>query len=154
MPQVTDIAFRGELLGDDKLAKQLAYLANGALTVEILRPTVKKAMEIAYDRAQALIPVSAEKHKSYLGHELPPGFAKASIRIITRQRSDKQAVTAVMGVRKEAYYAVQFVEVGTSKQQAQPWLRPAFASTASAQADSVADDFKTRVLKVRQIVDV
>lgn len=154
MSETYEIQFSGQLLGDDKLAQQLAYLANGALTVSILRPTVKKAMEIAYDRAQALIPTSAEKHKSYLGHELPPGFAKASIRIITRQRSDKQAVTAIMGVRKEAYYAVQFVEIGTAKQQAQPWLRPSMASTASAQADSVAQDFKTRILKVRQIVSV
>lgn len=148
-----NIQFATSIQGVEQLAAQLKYLHEDALTVQILRKAVKAGMELAYDKAVALLPASAEEHKSYKALKggqvvLPPGYAKTAVRVITHARSDKLGMSAIMGVRKAAYYAVQFVEIGTSKQQAQPWLRPAMASTASAQADAVAETFKERVLGV------
>lgn len=136
-------------IGDTRpLVSQLSYLANDAISVEVLRAVAKKAMEPAYQRAVALIPVNAESHKSYKGPILPPGYAKSAVRVITAKRKDNKGVDAIMGVRRLAYYAVNFVELGTTEQQAQPWLRPAMQSTAAQQAQICADEFKQRVLAV------
>lgn len=145
------IHFQFSLEGTDKAAAQLSYLENDALTVQILRAIVKKAIEPAYQQAVARIPVDAEQHQSYKGPMLPPGYAKSAVRVITAKRSDNQGVDAVLGVRKLAYYAINFVELGTSKQQAQLWLRPAMQGTADQQASICADEFKARVLAVTQV---
>jgi hypothetical protein len=41
-------------------------------------------------------------------------------------------VKVSVGVQKEAFYAVQFLELGTSKIPKRPWLEPAFRGAVSA----------------------
>jgi HK97 gp10 family phage protein len=60
---------------------------------------------------------------------------------------DKQAAAALLGVDSEAFYAVQFLELGTSKTKAQPWLVPAFESTASEQVAAVTAELKAGIEK-------
>jgi hypothetical protein len=38
----------------------------------------------------------------------------------------------MLGVRPEAFYAVQFIELGTSKIPKRPWLEPAFRQSITA----------------------
>src|SRR5262245_44899434 len=107
--------------GLPKLLRQLrraAELDRG----KALRRGVKAGMRPAQQRARAAIPVGVDAHRTYKGRKVTPGFARRSIRVIVKVSRDKQRAEAVLGVRAEAFYAVAFVEVGTSKTPAQPWL--------------------------------
>lgn len=105
---------------------------------KVLRNAARAAMKPAQERAKALIPEGVDAHRTYKGRLVAPGFAKRSIRTKVSLSKDKQKATAKLGVLSEAFYAVQFVELGTSQQSAQPWLRPAFESTQAQQIDAIA----------------
>lgn len=128
------------------LKKRLEALDQVA-QIKILRSAVRTGIKPAKQRAQELIPVGIDAHRTYKGRLVAPGFAKRSIRTITVVRSDKKAVSALLGVRKEAFYAVTFVEVGTSKMPAKAWLRPAMKGTQSEQEAGVAIQLKKQVDK-------
>jgi HK97 gp10 family phage protein len=112
-----------------------------------LRSAVRAGMKPAQERAKALIPQGVDAHRTYKGRLVAPGFAKRSIRSVTKLSKDKQKASAALGVRSEAFYAVQFVELGTSKMSAQPWLRPAFDSTLGAQQAALAASLKKSIEK-------
>ena len=120
----------GNLDGVAELTRQL--IALGKLDDgKVLKKAVKNAIQQAYKKAAATIPVGLEPHLVQLkkgGGKLfvAPGFAKKSLRTISTINSAKNVASGILSVRKAAYYAVQFVELGTSKYAAEPWLRPAF----------------------------
>lgn len=115
---------------------------------KVTRSAVRAGAKTVVKRAKELIPEGIDAHRTYKGRLVAPGFARRAIRAITKLSRDKQAATASIGVRKEAYYAVQFVERGTVKQAAQPWLRPALDQASSAALTAIKDTFKRFVDKV------
>lgn len=136
-----------ELIGVADLVKKLRELGkmdDGKVT----RSAVRAGAKTVVKRAKELIPEGIDAHRTYKGRLVAPGFARRAIRAITKLSRDKQAATASIGVRKEAYYAVQFVERGTVKQAAQPWLRPALDQASSAALTAIKDTFKRFVDKV------
>lgn len=64
--------------------------------------------------------------KTYKGRLRTPGFAKRNVARKAKLSKDRRTVTVMLGVRPEAFYAVQFIELGTSKIPKRPWLEPAF----------------------------
>lgn len=112
-----------------------------------LRAAVREAAKPAVEKAKALIPEGVDAHRTYKGRLVAPGFAKRNIRAVTTLSKDKQKASAIIGVRREAFYAVQFVEIGTSKMAAEPWLRPALDSTQAQCEQRLADSLKTAVDK-------
>lgn len=133
--------------GVAELERKLLGLGSVA-SIPILRAAARAGIKPAFERAQATIPVGSEAHRTYKGRLVAPGFSKRSLRIVTRATSDGRRVSAAIGVRKEAFYAVLFKELGTSKMAATPWLRPAMASTQGAQLAAFAAKLKERVDKV------
>lgn len=129
------------LQGTAALTRQLLALKNQGTDVKILRAIVKAGIQPAYERAKATIPVGTVPHKTYKGHTVEPGFAKSTLHVATHQRSDKGAVFASLGVEGEAYYVVVFIELGTSKMAARPWLRPALMNTSDAQLQILITKF-------------
>lgn len=137
------------LEGVARLTRQLESLGkleNG----QALRSSVREAVKPAESRARALVPVGTIPHLTYRGRLVAPGFAKRSIRVEVSLSRDKQAAFADLGVRREAFYIVQFVELGTSRMPAQPWLRPAFESTISQQEAGLEVGLRKAVLKASQ----
>jgi len=117
-----------------------------------LRAGARAASKVVVDAATARAPVGKVAHKTYKGRMVLPGFTKRSVRFVTQISGDKQKVSASVGVRAEAFYSLSFVEVGTSKMPARPWLRPAFESTLQQQTDAMADalrKFIERTIKKR-----
>lgn len=117
--------------GFAQVAATLRDLRDPKQTGPVLKKAVRAGMEEPFKRAKELIPVGTESHfvgawKGPPGTWAPPGYARASIRVIARADSNGQRAYALLGVRTLAYYAVQFVEIGTVKMAAHPWLRPAF----------------------------
>src|ERR1041384_414198 len=119
-----------------KLYKQLQALGRNAQG-RALRAAVRAGITPAIERARQLIPVGIDKHITEAGREVRPGFARKSIRGIIKVSRDKSVAIGVIGVRKTARYAVQFVELGTSRMAAQPWLRPAFRETRRQQEQAL-----------------
>lgn len=111
--------------GVEKLINQLNSV-HGSMAAKVLRQSLGIAATPIVNKAKELIPKGDdnELHRTYKGNLVFGGFASRSIRKSTRVRKDG-VIDVTITTRREAFYAVQFVELGTRKQDAQPWLVPA-----------------------------
>jgi HK97 gp10 family phage protein len=134
------------LEGVAELDRLLALLPQ-AVQPKVLRKAVRAGIRPAEKRAKATVPVGTVAHRTRKGRLVPPGFAKRSIRVVTKADRTGQKVSAALGVRRDAFYAVQFVERGTSRHPARPWLRRAFDETVEAQQKALADKLRAEILK-------
>lgn len=131
--------------------KELTQKINAMGTVfaaKNLRGVSKDALEVAEHVARANIPRGTEPHKTYKGRLVSPGFALATLHIETFINKATGTAVAVLGVAREAFYAVLFVELGTSKMPAQPWLRPAFEQSKDPMLQRLAASLRERVEKI------
>lgn len=127
-----------------KKLKALGALDDGKVLLE----AGNKAGDVVVEKAKSLIPKGTRAHKTYKGRLVAGGFASRNIRRAASLSKDKQKVDVAIGVRAEAFYAVMFVELGTSKMEKQPWLRPAFQSTLDQQQLVMADVLRSAILKI------
>ena len=94
------------------------------------------------------IPVGTHAHTTYRGRLVSPGFAAQSLHIETKLNKRSGSAVALLGVSREAFYALQFIELGTSKYPAHPWLLPAFASSEDAMLQGLASEMRKRVERI------
>jgi HK97 gp10 family phage protein len=147
MKDFAPMANDGALIGASDLLKKLDAL--GALdNGNIIKGTVRAGMQPAKQAAITKIPVGTRLHRTYKGRLVAPGFAKRSIRVVVTSKTDSGNIAALLSVRAEAYYAVQFVERGTSKMKAQPWLRSAFFNTQNDQKAAMVAYLNKRLIKI------
>jgi HK97 gp10 family phage protein len=137
-----DAALQGVSALIQKL-KDLSLLDDG----KALRAAVRAGMKPALKSAQERAPQSARSHKVYTGEKVEPGFLKANLRVVTTLSADKQQAVALLGPRKKAYYGTQFVEIGTSRAPAHPWLRPAFYAKQEEEKTALADSLRAYLAK-------
>ena len=128
--------------GLKELSAKLQALGAG-MAARQLRGAAKDAMERTETIARARAPVGDTVHKTYKGRTVTPGFAMRSIKRASFWDRSRNVARAVVGVGAEAFYALAFVERGTSKMPAQPWLVPAFESTSG----QVLADFKSSLVR-------
>lgn len=131
LPQVTAEGF-------SELDAQLDRLSD-AVRGTVLRGAVRKAIQPALAQAKATIPVGTRVHKTYAGREVSPGFSQRSVRIRVGLSKDRRMAFALLGVKAEAFYALNFVEFGVPTRQiaARPWLVPAMRNTRQQQVDAL-----------------
>lgn len=132
------------LQGAAELTRKLAEL--GALDKKAMRSVVRAGMQPALVKARQTAPVGTRIHKSYKGNILQPGYLKKHLKIATT--IDQGRATALLGPNKEAFYGTTFVEIGTSKMAAFPWLRPAFYQTQDAQKAAMVSKLNDLFQKV------
>lgn len=137
------------LLGAKDLFDKLVTL-EGLDSGNIIKAAVRAGLNVAKKAAIEKIPKGTEPFRTYTGRLVAPGFASRNLKLIVVLSKDKTVAQALLGVTKEAYYAVQFVERGTSKMAAQPWLRPAFYATGNAQQAAMVAYLQKRVNKIAQ----
>lgn len=115
-----------------------------------LRAAVRGAANVVAKEAKQRIPVGSISHRTYRKVLVSPGFARRSIKVQTYVNRRTGAVGALVGVRAQAFYAVQFVELerGKSKQRGKPWLRPAFEATGDKQISEFHRAFLRIINKV------
>lgn len=128
------------------LSRQLEQLEDAARG-KALRGAALSASLPTFRAAQAGIPKGKVPHKTYKGRLVAPGFASRNIRRVTRLSRDGGTASVLIGVRREAFYAVQFLERGTSKMAAQPWLVPAYNSTYRQVTNRLAVELEKRIKK-------
>src|SRR5690606_16595791 len=98
------------------------------------RASAMSAMLPALRAAQKAAPVGAPPYKgkdpypvkTYKGRLRTPGFASRSVARKAKVSRDGTSVMVMLGVKPEAFYALQFHELGTSKIPKKPWLEPSF----------------------------
>lgn len=113
-----------------------------------LKGTVKSALEEAEHVARARIPQGTEPHITHRGRLVSGGYAATTLHIEVKLNKRSGAVVASLGVGREAFYAVMFKELGTSKMAATPWLRPAFEESQDPMLRKMAAELKERAEKV------
>jgi HK97 gp10 family phage protein len=92
---------------------------------------VKAGINPALKYARTIVPVGTKPFRTYQGLLVNAGFLKASLRTISTINSEKNIASGILGVRKAAYYGVKFLEFGTKKMRAQPWIRRALLEARS-----------------------
>lgn len=141
-----------ELQGVAELTAKLRELASPKEQAATLRAAVRTPMRAVMKQARINIaivsPGKRQLHKTYKGRYVSAGFASRSIRMIVKMSRDKQSATAILGVRREAFYALQFFERGTAKIARQPWLEPAFSQSRSRSLSLVGETLRKRIEKI------
>lgn len=134
------------LEGTRELGRKLKALGKAA-EGKVLRQAVRAGAQPVMAHARATVPKGTEPHKTHKGRVVAPGFASRSLTTVTKIGRRKDRAFAFIGVKAEAYYVLQFVELGTSRQAAQPWLVPAFESTQKAQQQALAAKLRQAIMK-------
>ena len=138
--------------GTRELSEKLRELASPKEQAATLRAAVrepmKDVMRVAQSNISRISPGKRQIHRTYKGRLVTAGFAARNLRMITRMSRDKQMAQSVLGVRKEAFYALQFFELGTAKIPRQPWLMPAFYQSRNQTLAKVGEVMKKRIERI------
>jgi HK97 gp10 family phage protein len=129
---------------------QLFKLLGKAVSGRVLKQAVHEGMMETYRRALATVPVGERSHRTYKGNLVEPGFAQQNLRLKTWVSKDKTAAAAMVGVNPEAYYVLQFIELGTSRIPAAPWLTPAFESSKDEAVRVVGQQMRDKITRAAQ----
>lgn len=137
--------------GLDGVAELTAALNQIGLktTAKELKGTVGGALEPALHRARSRAPVGTEPHYTYRGRIVSPGYAVSTIHIETRINKRTGSAVALLGVGREAFYEVQFQELGTRFHPAQPWLVPAFTESQDEILQRIGGELRERLTKIK-----
>lgn len=136
-----------QTIGFKELSKKLEALSD-LDRGKVIRSAGNAAGMVVVKRARATVPVGGVPHKTYKGRWVSPGFLQRSIKKTSRLSRDKHGITVRIGVKSEAFYGVNFLELGTSTQPAQPWLRPALESTRNEQVAIMRAKILERIKKI------
>lgn len=144
-----------DLEGYAELTKKLRELADPKQQAAALRESVRKPMNDVKKVAQANIakisPGKTELHRTYKGRLVSAGFASRSLKVVVKLSKDKQSATALLGVKKEAFYALQFHELGTAYIPKNPWLVPAFESQKDPAVQKIGETLKKRIERIAKM---
>lgn len=107
-----------------KIAAKLDNLTKAA--EEAVRPAAQAGAQVFYDEVKQRVPMSAKPHKSGKKTYTPGSLRRAVYQAYADKESgDGKAMYRVSWNKTHAFYG-RFVEFGTSKMAAQPFLRPAY----------------------------
>lgn len=147
------------VIGLKDLQKKLRRLGP-AVAGKSLRNATSSAMLPALRAAKVRAPVGDKGHRTYKGRYVFPGFLSRSVIRRSRLSRDKTTAWATVGVRAEAFYGVQFVELGwtAGKRGAanrrmvpgRPWLEPAFETTQQQILRRLKERLKAQIDKARK----
>jgi HK97 gp10 family phage protein len=127
---------------------KLELLASGTKD-KILRAGVRAGGNVFAKEMRRSAPKGDVAHKTYKGRLVSPGFAARNVKVTTpRKARSKHHATALIGVRSEAFYVLQFVELGTSKFPAEPWAVPAYERAKHKAIEAYKDRVIKRILKI------
>lgn len=133
-----------ELAGMKELNDKLEKLARNT-GEKVLRQSLHNSSVPVLRALRLSVPVGSTEHRTYKGRLVNAGFAKKSIRAKSFVRRGKGIAMVRIGVAKEAFYAVTFVEHGTAKMPAQPWFVDTFVNKQSEILKRFSDQMKTKI---------
>lgn len=136
--------------GSKELASKLKELASTKELNAAMRAMVREPMRDVMAKAKTnlsqISPGERDEHRTYKGRLVSAGFASRSVRMAVRL--SQGTAYAVLGVLAEAFYVLQFFELGTAFIASQPWLLPAFQSSKDQSIVKMADVMRERIAKI------
>lgn len=131
-----------------KLSAKLDNITQAA--EKAVRPAAQDGAQVFYDEVKQRVPVSAKPHKSgkktYTSGSLRRAVYQA---FADKESGDGKAMYRVSWNKTHAFYG-RFVEFGTSKMPARPFLRPAFDAAKRRALQAVEARMASEVKKVTQ----
>jgi len=101
------------LKGTRELSRKFGSIER-KLGFRVLSKATRKAATPTLRKMRQRIPVGTEPHKTYTGRTVSGGFAKRSLKLRVRRRIGRGSVRAVLGVLKQAFYVIQFLDRGVT----------------------------------------
>lgn len=128
-----------------KIAAKLDKITQAA--GKAMRPAAQAGAQVFYDEVRQRVPVSAAPHKSGKKTYNPGTLRKAIYQAFADKESgDGRAMYRVSWNKTHAFYG-RFLEFGTSKMAAKPFLRPAFDAAQAKALDAVKQRMQAEVSK-------
>jgi len=140
------VTTRSTLEGVAALTKQLNELSS-LEEGRALKNACRAGMKPALAQARMTAPVGSEPHRLKNGLLVAPGYSRGTVRVITTINSAKNIASAIMSTRALAFYEAVFVELGTWKMGADPWLRRSLLDTRAAGEAAFRDSIGRAVLR-------
>lgn len=114
------------------------------------RPAAQAGAQVFYDEVKQRVPISAKPHKSGKKTYNPGTLRKAIYQAFADKESgDGKAMYRVSWNKTHAFYG-RFVEFGTSKMAAKPFLRPAYDVARAKALKAVQERMAAEVKKATQ----
>lgn len=144
------------LLGAKRLHQAIHDLGNmnsrewQATMKSAVRNPMGKVRRRAQGNLARISPGKALLHRTYKGRLVSRGFASRSLRVLARvyTAGGEFRARAILGVKAEAFYVVQFFEKGTSRIPRQPWLVPALESMKDTAVTDVGKAIVRRITSI------
>ena len=128
-----------------KLAAKLDNITQAA--AKAVRPAAQSGAQVFYDEVKQRVPMSAKPHKSGKKTYNPGTLRKAIYQAFADKESgDGKAMYRVSWNKTHAFYG-RFVEFGTSKMAAKPFLRPAYDAARAKAVKAVQERMAVELKK-------
>lgn len=113
----------------------------------VLQSALTSAALPIMKNAQDRVPIAHQAYKLHWGGIANPGWLRQHI-IRKKVRSSKNSAEVIITIKdqRDAYFW-RFIEFGTSKMTAQPFMRPAFEAKASEAVDRFKEVLAERIEK-------
>lgn len=131
-----------------KIAAKLDNITKAA--EQGVRPAAQAGAQVFYEEVKQRVPVSAKPHKSGKKTYNPGTLRKAIYQAFADKESgDGKAVYRLSWNKTHAFYG-RFVEFGTSKMAAKPFLRPAYDAARAKAIKAVQERMAVELKKATQ----
>ena len=128
-----------------KIAAKLDIITKAAK--EGARPAAQAGAQVFYEEVKQRVPVSAKAHKSGKKTYNPGTLRKAIYQAFADKESgDGKAMYRISFNKTHAFYG-RFVEFGTSKMAAKPFIRPAYDAARAKALQAVQERMAEEVNK-------
>ena len=128
-----------------KIAAKLDNITKAA--EKATRPAAQAGAQVFYDEVKQRVPISAKPHKSGKKTYNPGTLRKAIYQAFADKESGKdKAMYRVSFNKTHAFYG-RFVEFGTSKMAAKPFIRPAYDAARAKALQAVQERMAAEVKK-------
>ena len=130
----------GNVTGLKELSDQLVRLER-ATAIKAVRSAAMSATLPTTKEMRAAAPRGRYAHRTYKGRLVAPGFLSRSV--IRRARANKTtgAVSVAIGVKREAFYGIAFLDRGTKNIRGTSW----FASKFKKNSGNIVQLFKVKL---------
>lgn len=128
-----------------KIAAKLDNIT--AAAKKATRPAAQSGAQVFYDEVKQRVPVSAKPHKSGKKTYNPGTLRKAVYQAFADKESgDGKAMYRISWNKTHAFYG-RFLEFGTSKMAARPFLRPAYDAARAKALKAVQERMAVELKK-------
>ena len=128
-----------------KIAAKLDAITKAA--GKATRPAAQAGAQVFYDEMKQRVPVSAKPHKSGKKTYSPGTLRKAIYQAYAEKESSESRSTYRVSWNKSHAFYGRFIEYGTSKMAAKPFLRPAYDAASAKALRAAQDRMQTEVKK-------